>query len=494
MVDGDEDVAMRVRTAVTGARTWVVAGVAVVAGLVLIAIEVVGPGAAVPPPPVPSPAPAASMHPAASTRPAPSTSTRPAAPSGSSRTPRARSVILLIGDGLGDSEVTIARAYAVGAAGRLAMDSLPETGSLLTWSVQRDDPARPDYVTDSAAAATALATGHKTYDGAVSVLPDGRAVPTLLELAKAAGLATGNVTTAQLTDATPAAQVAHVAERGCQGPVSMSGCPAQARENGGPGSIAEQLVTVRPDVALGGGAWSFAETVQAGPGAGRTVRELAADAGYRLVEDLEGLRATQTLPVLGLFADGDLGVEWTGPADAGAARPGRCRPNPSRPATQPRLDQMTAKALGLLERATRQRPRGFFLQVEGASIDKAAHGGDACGQIGETVGFDAAVAVALEHQRRHPGTLVIVTADHGQAAQLIEAGTTSAGDTTTLLTRDGVPLTVSFAAGPSGGSQPHTGVQVPIAAVGPGAAAVGGVHDQTEVFGWVAGALGLPRP
>ena len=82
---------------------------------------------------------------------------------------RARNVILLLGDGMGDSEITIARNYQVGANGRLAMDSLPLTGEYTTYAVQKDHPSLPEYVTDSAASGTGWATGNKTYNGAISV-------------------------------------------------------------------------------------------------------------------------------------------------------------------------------------------------------------------------------------------------------------------------------------------------------------------------------------
>src|SRR3954468_9380867 len=113
----------------------------------------------------------------------------------------ARNVILLIGDGMGDSEITIARNYAKGAAGRLAMDTLPLTGEYTTYAVTKSDPSQPDYVTASAASGTGWSTGHKTYNGAISVTPDGKPVPTILEQAKKARYKTGDVTTAELTDA-----------------------------------------------------------------------------------------------------------------------------------------------------------------------------------------------------------------------------------------------------------------------------------------------------
>ena len=82
----------------------------------------------------------------------------------------AQNVILLIGDGMGDSEITLARNYALGASGRLDLDTLPVTGAYTTYSVQESDPALPDYVTDSAASGTAWATGTKTSNGRISTL------------------------------------------------------------------------------------------------------------------------------------------------------------------------------------------------------------------------------------------------------------------------------------------------------------------------------------
>lgn len=105
---------------------------------------------------------------------------------------RARNVILLIGDGMGegDSEITIARNYQVGAAGELAMDTFPFTGTYTTYAVQAGTADVPDYVTDSAASGTAWATGHKTYNNAVSVDPVTKApLTTLLELARRPAIA-----------------------------------------------------------------------------------------------------------------------------------------------------------------------------------------------------------------------------------------------------------------------------------------------------------------
>src|SRR3954454_18130212 len=180
----------------------------------------------------------------------------------------AENVILFIGDGMGDSEITAARNYSKGANGRLAMDALPFTGEYTTYAVDKANPATKNYVTDSAASGTGWATGHKSYNGAISVDPAGAPVPTILELAQQAGFATGNVSTAEITDATPAVLGSHVADRGCQGPNDMAACPQNDKVNGGLGSIAEQLAASGTDVILGGGRQRFAQTVTAGPYAG----------------------------------------------------------------------------------------------------------------------------------------------------------------------------------------------------------------------------------
>ncbi|VDY65598.1 Alkaline phosphatase precursor [Shimwellia blattae] len=165
----------------------------------------------------------------------------------------AKNVILLIGDGMGDSEITLARNYAMGAGGYFhGIDALPLTGQYTHYALNKKT-GKPDYVTDSAASATAWATGVKTYNGALGVDIHEKPHATILELAKKAGRATGNVSTAELQDATPAAQVAHVTSRKCYGPaLTRTTCPDNALEQGGAGSITEQLLNARADVTLGG--------------------------------------------------------------------------------------------------------------------------------------------------------------------------------------------------------------------------------------------------
>ncbi|WP_420364623.1 alkaline phosphatase [Curtobacterium sp. L3-7] len=410
----------------------------------------------------------------------------------------AKNVILLIGDGMGDSEITVARNYEYGAAGRLpGLDALPLTGSYTTYSLVKDgaDKGKPDYVTDSAASGSAWATGTKTYDGAISVDIDGAPQQTLLELAKANGLRTGNVSTAEIQDATPAVQVAHVGARSCYGPDTAS-CGSDALQNGGLGSISEQLLNARPDVTLGGGSASFTQTAKAGQYAGKTLFDQAGARGYQVVDDAAGLaavrKADQKQPVLGLFTPGNFPTRYApttatvGGADRAAVR---CTPNPARLDTGLSLQSLTNKSIGLLNRGA-SNGEGFFLQVEGASIDKQDHAADACGQIGETIDFDEAVQAALAFAQKDGNTLVIATADHAHSSQIVD-NTPPASLSTALVTADGTTMKVSYGTAGAGASQQHTGTQVRIAAFGPGAANVVGLTDQTDTFFTISDGLRL---
>ncbi|WP_439076134.1 alkaline phosphatase [Serratia sarumanii] len=406
-----------------------------------------------------------------------------------------KNVILLIGDGMGDSEITAARNYAEGAGGYFkGIDALPLTGQYTHYSLDKKTH-KPDYVTDSAASATAWATGVKTYNGALGVDVNGKDQPTLLEIAKAAGKATGNVSTAELQDATPAALVSHVTSRKCYGPEETSEkCAANALENGGRGSITEQLLKTRADVTLGGGAKSFNQLAKSGEWQGKSLKDQAAAQGYQWVSNADELQAVtlanQQKPLLGLFADGNMPVRWLGPKTSyhgNLDKPAvTCENNPARTAATPTLAAMTEKAIALLK----DNPNGFFLQVEGASIDKQDHAANPCGQIGETVDLDEAVQKALAFARADGNTLVIVTADHAHSSQIVAADAKAPGLTQTLTTKDGAPMTLSYGNSEEE-SQGHTGTQLRVAAYGPHAANVVGLTDQTDLFFTMRDAMGI---
>jgi alkaline phosphatase/streptomycin-6-phosphatase len=411
-----------------------------------------------------------------------------------------RNVVLLVGDGMGTQEITAARYYQ-GVTGSLNVDRLPFTGFDTTYSLKpgRSAPYRPDFAPDSASTGSMWATGRKSIDGRISQGPSkaadvpGKNYETILEIARAEGKKVGSVTTAEITDATPAVLASHISRRGCQGPSDMAECPEETKAAGGPGSIAEQEVDHTVDVLLGGGRARFTQSIRGGVDAGKTVVESAKGKGYSYVTDAGGLASARKTPLLGLFNKGTMSVEWRGPkASLGKGNDPRPCSEGHRPTKEPSLAAMTSTAISLLQTTT----KGFFLQVEGASIDKQDHAANACGQLGETVAFDKAVGVALDFQEKHPDTLVVVTADHAQASQIIaddaSGSSLPTGYSTNLKTKDGAVLTLTYGTAGYGGTddapeskpshQQHTGAVVPVWGIGPRADRVLGTNDHTDLF------------
>ena len=428
----------------------------------------------------------------------------------------ARTVILFIGDGVDDHQLTIGRNYLLGSDGVFSFEAFPNRGAAAVLTVLERDPAIPEYVGDSASGATAMASGVVTSRGRIATRAGtGEAVETVVERAVAAGKRAGLVTTSSLTDATPASFVAHIRSRSCQGPRDMwdqtgtPRCPEALKVNGGEGSIAEQLVGSQIDVLLGGGYTRFAQADETG----ETVVRSAAGAGYAVVRNraqLERVTPRDSRTVLGLFGDDTLPVAWIG-ENGQRARPVRLTPDghPIAPAPfqcvdnpqfgdRPTLEAMTTKALELLEPS----PDGFFLMVESASIDKQAHAGNPCGEIGEIRALDRAVRAAVDYQGRHPDTLIAVASDHGQAAQIIAwpslfafrdgAGQPQYPPGKLALVRTPQQGTMAVSYGTNVGNlEEHTGTQIPVFAQGPGAAAVRGLIRQSDLFGIMMRAMGL---
>ncbi|CDL28658.1 Alkaline phosphatase [Escherichia coli ISC7] len=408
----------------------------------------------------------------------------------------AKNIILLIGDGMGDSEITAARNYAEGAGGFFkGIDALPLTGQYTHYALNKKT-GKPDYVTDSAASATAWSTGVKTYNGALGVDIHEKDHPTILEMAKAAGLATGNVSTAELQDATPAALVAHVTSRKCYGPSATSEKNVRVTlwKKAEKDRLPNSCLTLVPTLRLAVAQKPLLKRQPPVNGREKTLREQAQARGYQLVSDAASLNAVteanQQKPLLGLFADGNMPVRWLGPKatyHGNIDKPAvTCTPNPQRNDSVPTLAQMTDKAIELLSK----NEKGFFLQVEGASIDKQDHAANPCGQIGETVDLDEAVQRALEFAKKEGNTLVIVTADHAHASQVVAPDTKAPGLTQALNTKDGAVMVMSYGNSEED-SQEHTGSQLRIAAYGPHAANVVGLTDQTDLFYTMKAALGL---
>ncbi|WP_458685678.1 alkaline phosphatase [Nocardia tengchongensis] len=341
-----------------------------------------------------------------------------------------RNIIYLLGDGMGRTHVTAARQRFEGAGGHLQLEQLPYVGAVATYAVEPNS-AKPSLVTDSASAATAWSSGVKTYNAAIGVDAYGKSVPTLMEQAKAAGFATGNVSTAEITDATPAAMFSHALLRGCQGPTfSESTClpkksdgsyEAQPADKTLVTPIAEQIARDgTADVIFGGGLARFEPDDQ----------KVMQDKGYEVLGSMgdpalkaqtpesqkvptaADLKSVTAQKVIGLFNRGNMTV--TNARNA--------LPDSAPQKQEPTLADMTSKAIDLL--SARKGGKGFLLQVEGALIDKRSHANDAAQTLDEVKAFDDAVKAAVDFAEKDGHTMVVVTADHECAGfSIIEKNT-----------------------------------------------------------------------
>ena len=372
---------------------------------------------------------------------------------------RTRSIIFVNGDGMAAAQREAGRLAVVGLDGRLEMDSLPVAGLLTTDSRDPDS-----LVTDSAAAATAWATGQKTYNGAISVDLDRRPLPILGVQARAAGKATGLVTTAQVTDASPAAFFSHTADRGRQD------------------SIARQyLDETKPDVILGGGEdwWHPAgvpgtypdapaeDPEEASKGTQGDLVDRARQLGYAYVGSAAELQQATGPKMLGLFANEEMfQQEPEGQGDVYS------------PVVD--LPTMTRKALDTLDDA----PNGFFLFVEEEAVDEFAHSNNGPRVLQAMRSLDATVAVARQYVAAHPDTLLVVTGDHECGGLTLESSTVSDDETGDAESVDDGPFPVADSARSfvmDWTTTQHTDIPVPVTADGPGADRFTGEHPNTYV-------------
>ncbi len=432
-----------------------------------------------------------------------------------------KNVILIIGDGMDDQQITIARNYLKGARGKLLMDQLPLRSVSQILTQDDEAPSKPVYVADSANSATSMATGVSTSRGRIATSAgEDRDLVTIAELAKQAGYATGIVTTASVTDATPASFIAHTASRGCENPDVMkpfedsprwldpTACEADRITNGGPGSISRQIAQSNHDVILGGGQKHFSPIAEESE---KSVSELAQNNGYRMVTDQQGLLDVQSSAlvedkILGLFSPSTMPTQWQGEGGRSAEKPEpsllnmidwrlgsvelpstmTCEDNPSFDGI-PRLKQMTDIAI---EQLWKRSEQGFFLMIESASIDKQSHKRNPCGSIGEVEQLEEALASALKFAEQEPNTLILVTADHGQAAQLIPAPSMykaigvpvyTPGHVARIVTPENQVLSVNYATNDFP-SEEHTGTNVPLFSNDVGLGKVPPMVTQPEIF------------
>jgi alkaline phosphatase len=383
---------------------------------------------------------------------------------------KARNVIFVNGDGMGLAHREAARLDQVGFDGELAMNSLPVVG------LQTTDARDPeDTITDSAAAASAWATGQKTYNGAISVDVDGNPLTVLGAEAADAGRATGLVTTAQVTDASPAAFFSNSTDRYLQDDIAR-----------------QYLEVTRPSVILGGGEdwWLPAGSPGAFPDAPAVDPEegsrgeqgdliaRAQDEGYEYVTDGDELAAADGDKLLGLFANEEMFQQF--PEGQGDEF------DPLVP-----LADMTTKALEVLERDE----DGFFLLVEEEAVDEMSHANNGIRMLEAMRSLDAAVQVARDYVAEHPDTLLIVTGDHECGGLTVEdvnpddesgpGGTldgTPAPDEEQISGEDG-PFQVAGAEGFDFAldwtTAGHTGAPTPVTAEGAGSEQLTGFYPNT---------------
>lgn len=276
---------------------------------------------------------------------------------------KVKNIIFMIGDGMGYEQISAAW---VCNGGKLNLDNMSKIGIQRTYSANK-------LVTDSAAAGTALATGHKTNNGMVAMTPDTVAVKSLAEEAMEKGKRAGLAVTCRVNDATPAVFLSH----------------SETRKN--QEDIVEQMAGSGVYFLSGGGYkfWRDRED-------GKDITEVVKAKGYSYVETKEDLMAVEEGPVVALMDSYEL---------------------------QPALDRgdilpaSVTKALELLD-----NKKGFFLMIEGSMIDDGGHDNKAGHTMEEVFDFDRTLGIVLEWARKDGETLVVVTGDHATGGMTLLGG------------------------------------------------------------------------
>jgi alkaline phosphatase len=381
-----------------------------------------------------------------------------------------KNVIFVLGDGMGSAHRDAVQLSKVGPYDRLVMDRLPFQGMVGT---NAEDPIT--FVTDSAAGATSLATGVKTYNGSINVDNQGNRLTSIMKQAKAQGKAIGVVTTSQVTDASPAA---------------FGG--ASVRDRDEQSEIARQLIEeVGVDVILGGGEdhWYPPDNEGAYPDhppkdpeeesqsdRGNLVRK-AQNLGYQYISDPDALKSSRGPKILGLFANEEM-FEQNPEGEGDIYAP------------DPTLPQMTNKAIDVLS----ENENGFFLFVEEEAIDEMSHNNNARLMLKSGKAMDRAVSGAKFFTDDNGETLLVVTADHETGGLTVEqtddpefpdeSGGNQGSENANLSIEDG-PFKVAnsdYRMVLDWTTTAHTGADVPLTATGSGAASFTGNYENTEVY------------
>jgi alkaline phosphatase len=333
----------------------------------------------------------------------------------SQKNEKPENIIFLIGDGMGLSAVS---------AGFYYSDSPSQFYRFKTIGLQKTNSAT-HKVTDSAASGTAMATGIKTYNGAIGVDTTKKAVTNITEVVSKRGWSTGVVATSTISHATPASFYAHVEQR--------SNEP----------EICAQLLTSEIDFFAGGGAGHFTSRED-----GRNLLEEAVEAGFQVdTVELKSSRVLHPKEKYGFLLN------------AGAM--------PNAEVRGSFLPDASALAIEHLS----GNKKGFFLMVEGSQIDWAGHANDSDYLLGEQLDFEKVIKVAMDFAEKDGNTLVVVTADHETG------GFTLAAKKDEESGRDDyVEIGPRFATGS------HSATLIPVFAYGPGADSFEGIYENTEIF------------
>lgn len=328
-----------------------------------------------------------------------------------------KNVILMIGDGMGLPHVSAAMTVSDHPLNieRCGIIGLSKTSS------------SSNYITDSAAGGTALATGNKTNNGSIGLDAKGNRVPSILKIAEEYGLATGLVSVSSVTDATPASFIANQSNR-------------SHFED-----IAYDYLKTDIDVFFGGGINHFAKRED-----NLNLLDSLRFKGYEVDTTLEMILKSSSLKVAG----------FTAPVNNLFRLKGR----------ENFLPAASGKAIEILHKG----PKGFFLMIEASEIDGAGHANAADTLIDETLDFDKTIGLALDFAQNDGHTLVVITADHETGGVTI-----TGGDRMT----HSVKLNFS--------TKGHTAVMVPVYVYGPGADKFAGIYENTEIFQKIVSAFGF---
>ncbi len=328
-----------------------------------------------------------------------------------------QNVILLIGDGMGVNQVF---AGITANNGKLNLEKCQYIGFQKTQSAD-------NYITDSAASGTALATGNKTNNRYVGVDTAGNVLTTILEYAEKMNLATGLVSTSAVTHATPASFIAHQKNRNDYD------------------AIAADFIRTDVDVVIGGGRKYFSSRED-----GRNLIQELEENNYQIFNDIPKAGDEISSKFYAFTHD-----EHNPPVKKG-------RNDMLPKATKVAIDQLS------------KNENGFFLMVEGSQIDWGGHDNDTEYVVSEVLDFDAAVGQAIQFAENNANTLVIVTADHETGGFTVLNGNIEKGDVEGAFSTGG-----------------HTGVMVPVFAYGPGAQEFSGIYENTEIFNKIRSLLEL---